>query len=117
MKHILVITALAAACAPALAADLAKGKQLADTQCAACHGPEGNKPIDPSYPRLAGQYADYLTVALQSYKTKDKQVVGRSNATMVGMAATLSDAEVKQVAAYLSGLSGDLKTVQHTKFR
>jgi cytochrome c553 len=107
-------TETAAAQAPAEAPAGIKDKLAL---CVACHGANFNNTTDPGNPRLAGQYADYLTVALQSYKTKDKQVVGRSNATMVGMAATLSDAEVKQVAAYLSGLSGDLKTVQHTKFR
>ena len=85
--------------------------------CVACHGANFNNTTDPGNPRLAGQYADYLAVALQAYKTKDKQVVGRGNATMVGMAATLSDAEVKQVAAYLASLPGDLKTVPHAKFR
>jgi cytochrome c553 len=85
--------------------------------CVACHGTNFNNTTDPANPRLAGQYADYLTVALQAYKTKDKQVVGRGNATMVGMAAMLSDAEVKQVAAYLAGLPGELKTVSHAKFR
>ena len=44
-------------------------------------------------------------------------VVGRGNATMVGMAATLKDAEMKQIAAYISSLPGELKTVPHAKFR
>jgi cytochrome c553 len=85
--------------------------------CVACHGANFNDTTDPGNPRLAGQHADYLAVALQAYKTKDKQVIGRGNATMVGMAATLSDAEVKQVAAYLASLPGELKTVPHAKFR
>jgi cytochrome c553 len=103
MKHILVITALAAACAPALSADLAKGKQLADTQCAACHGPEGNKPIDPSYPRLAGQYADYLAKVLVDY-----QKGLRKNAIMGGIAKPLTRADIENVSAYYASVPGVL---------
>ena len=106
----------AAAAAPA-AAELPAPLKDKLALCVACHGTNFNNTTDPANPRLAGQYADYLTVALQAYRTKDKQVVGRGNPTMVGMAATLSDAEVKQVAAYLSGLPGELKTVSHAKFR
>jgi len=106
----------AAAPAPA-AAELPAALKDKLAACVACHGTNFNNTTDPANPRLAGQYADYLTVALQAYKIKDKQVVGRSNATMVGMAAMLSDAEVKQVAAYLAGLPGELKTVSHAKFR
>jgi cytochrome c553 len=36
--------------------------------CASCHGANFSKPIDRSYPKLAGQHADYLYVALKSYK-------------------------------------------------
>ncbi|HJV69298.1 c-type cytochrome [Ideonella sp.] len=106
----------AAAAAPA-AAELPAPLKDKLALCVACHGTNFNNTTDPANPRLAGQYADYLTVALQAYRTKDKQVVGRGNPTMVGMAATLSDAEVKQVAAYLAGLPGELKTVSHAKFR
>lgn len=106
----------AAAPAPA-AAELPAALKDKLATCVACHGANFNNTTDPANPRLAGQYADYLSVALQAYRTKDKQVVGRGNATMVGMAAMLSDAEVKQVAAYLAGLPGELKTVSHAKFR
>lgn len=85
--------------------------------CVACHGDNFNNTTDPANPRLAGQYADYLAVSLKAYKTQDKSTHGRANATMAGMAATLSDAEIKQVAAYLAGLPGALKTVPHGKFR
>ncbi len=106
-----------AAAAPATPAEPPAAIKDKLAVCVACHGANFNNTTDPGNPRLAGQHADYLTVALQAYKTKDKQVVGRGNATMVGMAATLSDAEVKQVAAYLASLPGDLKTVPHAKFR
>lgn len=104
----------AAAPAKAELPEALKGKLAA---CVACHGENFNNTTDPANPRLAGQHADYLTVSLQAYKAKDKQVVGRSNATMVGMVGTLSDAEIKQVANYLAGLPGELKTVPNGKFR
>ncbi len=94
-----------------------KGKLAA---CVACHGANFSTPIDPSYPRLAGQHADYLTVALRSYHIDGNPQVGRSNAVMRSQVVqeadgkkklVFSSAEVKQVAAYLASLPGDLKVV------
>jgi cytochrome c553 len=85
--------------------------------CVACHGPNFNNTTDPANPRLAGQHADYLYVALKAYQTSGNTVVGRGNATMVGMAATLKDADIKQIAAYIASLPGELKTVAHARFR
>src|SRR5690606_40460542 len=48
---------------------LANAKGAATGQsCIDCHGAEGNAPIDPSYPVIAGQYADYLGHSLQTYR-------------------------------------------------
>jgi cytochrome c553 len=85
--------------------------------CTACHGVNFNNTTDPANPRLAGQHADYLVNALKAYQTEGHTLVGRGNATMVGMAKTLSDADVKQIAAFISGLPGELKTVPQSKFR
>lgn len=108
-----------AAAAPAVPAQAELPAGLKDklAACTACHGANFNNTTDPANPRLAGQHADYLTMALRAYQTEGSQVVGRSNATMVGMAKTLSDAEVKQIAVYLSGLPGELKTLPQSKFR
>src|SRR4051794_29632098 len=81
--------------------------------CVACHGTNFDNTTDPGNPRLAGQYADYLKVTLHAYQTKDNHLVGRSNATMVGMAATLNDADIDLVAKFLAGLLGDVKTLPH----
>jgi len=89
------------------AADLAKGKELADAQCAACHGKDFVSPVDPSYPKLAGQYYDYLEKALRDYQTG-----ARKNAIMTGLAKPLSRADISNVAAYLSGLPGPLDNTQ-----
>jgi cytochrome c553 len=88
----------------AQAADLEKGRTKADQVCAACHGKDGNTPIDPSYPKLAGQAADYLYFALRDYRSE-----ARKNAIMGGMAKPLSDADMKNLAAYYASLPGTLR--------
>lgn len=85
--------------------------------CKSCHGDNLNKPIDPSYPKLGGQYADYLFVALKSYKAEPNAVVGRANAVMGGIAKQFSPAELKVIADYLGSLPGELKVVPQAKFR
>ena len=85
--------------------------------CISCHGDSFSKPIDPSYPKLAGQHADYLFVALKSYKSEGHALWGRNNGIMGGIAKQYSNAELKELAGYLSSLPGELKTVPQNKFR
>jgi len=85
--------------------------------CKSCHGDNFSKPIDPSYPKLAGQYADYLFVALKSYKTEPNAVVGRGNPVMGGVAKQFSFAELKMIADYVGSLPGELKVVPQPRFR
>jgi cytochrome c553 len=85
--------------------------------CASCHGDNFNKPIDPSYPKIAGQHADYLYVALKAYKTEGNANVGRANAIMGGIAKQFSNAELKAIAEHLSTLPGQLRTVNESYFR
>lgn len=92
-------------------------KLLAQANCASCHGANFSKPIDPSYPKLAGQYADYLYVALKAYQTDKNPLVGRNNPIMMGMARPYTHAELKLIAGYLSSLPGEIKTVQAPEFR
>jgi cytochrome c553 len=75
--------------------------------CAACHGPEGAG-VAKNYPRLAGQYPDYVYAQLKAFKAgergadKDgKDVNGR---IMVTVATRMSDGQMKAVAEYASGL-------------
>jgi len=82
-----------------------------------CHGSNFSAPIDPSYPKLAGQHADYLVAALKAYQTDHNPLVGRNNAIMMGMARPLTHPEINAIAAYLGSLPGDLKTVQQPRFR
>ncbi|MDX3775515.1 c-type cytochrome [Chromatiaceae bacterium AAb-1] len=69
--------------------------------CAACHGPDGNSPID-MYPKIGGQHPTYLYKQLKEYKLgmESGGTAGRSNAVMFGMIATLSDQDMKDLAAY-----------------
>jgi cytochrome c553 len=90
---------------------------LGKANCASCHGANFAKPIDPSYPKLAGQHADYLFVALKAYKVENNPKVGRANAIMAGMAKQYTNAELKMIANYLSSLDGDLKVVPQSRFR
>ena len=87
-----------------------------DNNCTKCHGPNFSTPNDGTVPKLAGQHADYLTVALKQYKADGHGIVGRSNAVMGGQAKKFSNAEIKQLASYISGLPGDLKTVPESRF-
>ena len=92
--------------APALAAgpkgDAVAGAEKAKT-CASCHGATGNESLDDTYPKLAGQYPEYLAKALHDYKSGE-----RKNAIMAGFAAGLSDEDIDDLAAYFSTQEGDI---------
>jgi cytochrome c553 len=85
--------------------------------CATCHGDNFSAPIDATYPKLSGQHADYLFVALKAYKTEKNAYVGRSNAIMAAQAKPYTNAELKALSKYLASLPGALKTVPQDKFR
>ena len=85
--------------------------------CVSCHGDSFSKPVDSSYPKIAGQYPDYLYVALKAYKTSDKTVIGRANPIMGGIAKQFSNDELQTIADYVGSLPTDLKTVQPSRFR
>ena len=107
----------AASAAPAVAASPQVAALLTKGNCVSCHGSNFSAPIDPSYPKLAGQHADYLFVALKAYQTDHNPLMGRNNAIMMGMARPFTHPEIKAIAAYLGSLPGDLKTVQQPRFR
>jgi cytochrome c553 len=79
--------------------DAAAGKTKAQV-CEACHGQDG-KSVDPTYPNLAGQHDDYLQKALADYRSGR-----RKNAIMSGMAAPLTDQDIKDLAAWYSSQDG-----------
>jgi cytochrome c553 len=92
-------------------------KLLEKGACISCHGPDFNKVVDPSYPKLGGQHGDYLYVALKAYRTEGNPQVGRANPIMGGMVKQFSNTELKQIAAYLGTLPGELRTVPQSRFR
>ena len=111
MKSIVVIASLAFGLAStAFAAEgAAPGKtaeELSKT-CAACHGADGNG-TNAQYPRLAGQYHDYLQRSLQEYKTGERQ-----NAIMKGFVATLSEADIDLLARYYADMPSKLDDLAH----
>ena len=109
MKNLLVLIATLACTASAFAADslpLEKVQEKART-CSACHGPDGNG-ISPMYPRLAGQYHDYLARALHEYKSGE-----RKNPIMAGFASTLSEAEIQGLSNYYAQMPSKLDDLSH----
>lgn len=81
---------------PAPTGDPAAGAALAAATCAPCHGADGN-PLAPAWPRLAGQRPPYLTKQLEDFRSG-----ARADVQMSPVAATLSDAQIRDVAAWFS---------------
>lgn len=92
---IAVAVAALAASTLAAAADVEAGKKKVQEVCAACHGLDGATPTTPEYPKLAGQYPDYIQKALRDYKSG-----ARKNPIMAGFAQTLTAKDMENVAWY-----------------
>jgi len=78
----------------AAGADLQAGQAKAKEVCQACHGMDGNSQ-NSDYPKIGGQYPDYLAKALRDYKSG-----ARKNPIMAGFAGTLSKQDIENLAAY-----------------
>ncbi len=87
-----------------IAADLEAGKSKAAEACASCHGADGNSPA-PNFPKIGGQYRTYIAKALKDYKSGTRQ-----DPIMAGMAASLSNADIENLAFYYSSLPGTLNS-------
>jgi cytochrome c553 len=95
--------------------DVEAGKAVyARVNCASCHGADAKTPVDPSYPKLAGQYANYLAHALRSYQRGQANEAPsaniRQNPIMGAFASQLSDQDIENVTAYLASLPSELAT-------
>lgn len=113
MKTIFISAVMMAAGALSMNAyaggDIAAGKAAAEkANCAACHGKDYNTPVDPAYPKLAGQHQDYLEHALIAYQRGGDGPNGRNNAIMGGQAKPLSKKDIQNIAAYLHSLPSSL---------
>jgi cytochrome c553 len=98
-KTLVILNALLLTMASAVTmagGDAAAGKARSVT-CAACHGNNGMS-VNPTYPNLAGQHAQYIVKALKAYKAGE-----RGDPTMKAMATPLADADIDNLAAYFSG--------------
>jgi len=110
MKKIALVALSLTFSASAFAAgNIEAGKvAAAKFNCASCHGANYNEPIDPSYPKLAGQHKDYLVNALKAYQRGAVGTAGRSNAIMEAQAKALSNADIENISAYFASLKGSL---------
>lgn len=91
------------------AGNIDAGKAAAEKyNCFACHGKDYNTPIDPTYPKLAGQHKDYLQNAMIAYKRGSDGPNGRGNAIMGAQVKPLSNQDIQNIAAYLNSLPGSL---------
>ncbi|MDE2430816.1 MAG: cytochrome c [Burkholderiales bacterium] len=110
MKKTLLATLLCASSITAMASgDIDAGKVAAEKfNCASCHGKDFNSPIDPTYPKLAGQHADYIVQALKSYQRGPDMMNGRGHPIMGAQAKALSNTDILNIAAYLHSLPGSL---------
>lgn len=86
-----------------------KGKATGQS-CIDCHGADGNAPIDPTYPKLGGQYGDYLAHALQAYRSGERQ-----HPLMTPQATDLSDQDIADLAAYFGSRASQLRDLQGIK--
>ena len=107
MRRLALFTTLMLLAAQAGAADLAAGQAKAKEICQACHGLDGNS-ATADYPKLAGQYPDYLAKALRDY-----QAGRRKNPIMGGMATPLTPKDIDNLAAYYAAQPAALNVKPH----
>lgn len=101
MKKLLIIAALFMSSLALANGKVVEGKKKVEQVCQSCHGLDGQG-INDTYPKLAGQFADYMIKALSDYKSG-----ARKNAIMSGFAASLSEQDMENVAAYYASLTTD----------
>jgi cytochrome c553 len=102
---------------PARAPSAEVAALLTKGACVSCHGANFNKPINGAYPKIAGQHADYLYVALRAYGIENNPKVGRANGIMAAQVKPFTRRELKAMADYIGSLPGDLRVVPQSRFR
>jgi cytochrome c553 len=94
VQNLVLLAAALSLAGAAAGADIQAGEAKAKEICQACHGMDGNSQ-SPDYPKIGGQYPDYLAKALRDYKSG-----ARKNPIMAGFAGGLSKQDIDNVAAY-----------------
>ena len=79
--------------------DAGAGEKIAGQVCVACHGPGGNSPLAAN-PKIAGQIPEYVHKQLADFKPKGSGKAARPSSIMQPIAAGLSEADMKALAAY-----------------
>ena len=96
---VVAVTSLVALiCGSAFAGDGAK--LYAEKTCTACHGKDGKKPLMPDYPKIAGQNVKYIEKQMLDIKSGAR--ANGNSAAMKGVMVIVSDAEIKDLAEYVS---------------
>lgn len=91
---------------------LASKKGATGQACVDCHGADGNNPIDATYPKLGGQYHDYIEHALTAYRSGDRS--GSTTTDLMGsQAKELSDQQIADLAAYYGSVQGQLRDLHN----
>ena len=101
MKFVMTLLAAAFVANPAFAA-LDGAALYKDKTCNACHGPKGDKPLMPNYPKVAGQNAAYMEQQMKDIKSGAR--ANGQSAAMKGVMHLVNDEEIKAIADYLSKL-------------
>ncbi len=101
MKFIMTLIAAAVVATPAFAA-MDGAALYKDKTCNACHGPKGDKPLMPNYPKVSGQNAAYIEAQMKDIKSGARN--NGQTAAMKGVMHLVNDAEIKVLAEYLSKL-------------
>ncbi|HEY9381543.1 MAG TPA: cytochrome c [Burkholderiales bacterium] len=110
IKKMLILVLASCFAAPAFAGDAAAGADKAKQVCAACHGADGNTPSTPDFPKLAGQYEDYLLQALKQYKSG-----ARKNPIMAAQVQPLSAKDMENLAAYYASQPGSIFLIKESR--
>jgi len=101
MKFVMTLIAAAFVASPAIAA-MDGAALYKDKTCNACHGPKGDKPLMPNYPKVAGQNAAYIEAQMKDIKSGARN--NGQTAAMKGVMHLVNDEEIKALADYLSKL-------------
>jgi cytochrome c len=101
MKFVMSLIAAAIVASPAIAAPDG-AKLYAEKTCNACHGPKGDKPLMPDYPKIAGQNAKYVEQQMKDIKSGARN--NGQTAAMKGVMHLVNDEEIKAISEYVSKL-------------